>query len=195
MGTNLAHPLVRNPPVKQVIEPTTYGQRCVAVGKANEGKKSVMEIHYILPLFTYPPRFIGEDGMWHAFVPRDDYGTWSWDVQFSLKGPINAEAQHARRGLQLDESLRKKKNITNMYEQDRRLMGTRNFSGIRGIANQDHALTEKMGPMVDRSKEHLGTSDIPIIGLKDFVRCCAGSQGWRRTYLVQIVQRDRTSTQ
>jgi phthalate 4,5-dioxygenase oxygenase subunit len=143
LGIDPNHPLVKNPPVKQHIESTNYGKRCIAVGIEDENLYAFMEIHYIFPFYTYPPRFDGEDGMWHAFIPRDDYSTWSWDVQFSHHTPMS-----------------------NNYEQDRELMKDGNFSGIRGIANQDHAATESMGPIVDRSKESLGTSDAPIIQMR-----------------------------
>lgn len=166
LGIDPDHPLVKNPPVKQDVEDTNYGKRCVAVGIGNEHDNAFMEIHYIFPFYTYPPRFKGEDGMWHAFIPRDDYSTWSWDVQFSHDRPIDIQAQHDRRGLTLDEELRKQKNLANEYEQDRELMMSGNFTGIRGIANQDHAATETMGAIVDRSKEHLGTSDVPVIHLR-----------------------------
>lgn len=56
--------------------------------------------------------------------------------------------------------------VRNEYCQSRELQKTGNFSGILGIANQDHAATETMGPIVDRTKEHLGTSDLPIIHMR-----------------------------
>jgi phthalate 4,5-dioxygenase len=37
------------------------------------------------------------------------------------------------------------------------------YSGIQGIPTQDQAITESMGPIVDRTKEHLGTSDRMIM--------------------------------
>lgn len=37
------------------------------------------------------------------------------------------------------------------------------YTGIQGIPVQDQAVTESMGPIVDRTKEHLGTSDRMII--------------------------------
>jgi phthalate 4,5-dioxygenase oxygenase subunit len=166
LGIDPNHPLVKNPPVRQEVETTNYGKRCLAEGEADEQNNVFLEIHYIFPFYTFPPRVEGEDGMWHAFIPRDDYSTWSWDVQFSHKKPINVQAQHERRGLILDENLRKIRNMDNDYEQDRELMKHGNFSGIRGIANQDHAVTETMGPIVDRSKERLGTSDLPIIQMR-----------------------------
>ena len=166
LGIDPDHPLVKNPPVKQDVEDTNYGKRCVAVGIGNETDNAFMEIHYIFPFYTYPPRFGGEDGMWHAFIPRDDYSTWSWDVQFAHDRPVDVQANYDRRGLQLDEHFRKQVNIENEYEQDRDLQKTGNFTGIRGIANQDHAATETMGAIVDRSKEHLGTSDLPLIHMR-----------------------------
>lgn len=166
LGIDPSHPLIKNPPVKQDVEDTNYGKRCVAVGIGNENQSAFMEIHYIFPFYTFPPRFGGEDGMWHAFIPRDDYSTWSWDVQFCHNHPIDVEANYSRRGLKLDDHFKKQISIENDYGQSRELQKAGNFSGIRGIANQDHAATETMGPIVDRSKEHLGTSDLPIINMR-----------------------------
>jgi phthalate 4,5-dioxygenase oxygenase subunit len=39
----------------------------------------------------------------------------------------------------------------------------RSYSGIRGIRQQDMAVTETMGPIYDRTHEHLGTTDALII--------------------------------
>lgn len=169
LGIDPNHPLVKNPPVKQVVENTNYGKRCIAIGEGNDEEDALMEIHYVFPFYTFPPRFEGEDGMWHAFIPRDNDSTWSWDVQFSHSQPIDSNAQHERRGLDLDEHFRKKKNMGNDYLQDRELMKEGNFSGIRGIANQDHAATETMGTIVDRSTEHLGTSDLPVIQMRQIL--------------------------
>ncbi|WP_134700609.1 Rieske 2Fe-2S domain-containing protein [Ammoniphilus sp. YIM 78166] len=166
LGIDPDHPLCKNPPVRQEVESTIYGKRCLAEGEGEGGNNVFLEIHYIFPFYTYPPRMEGEDGMFHIFVPRDDHSTWSWDVQFSHQNPIDVQAQHDRRGLVLDENFRKMRNKENFYEQDRGLMKDGNFSGIRGIANQDHAVTEMMGPIVDRSIEHLGTSDMPIIQMR-----------------------------
>lgn len=168
LGISPDHPLVRNPPVKQDVEDTNYGKRCIGVGIGSETEHAFFEIHYIFPFYTFPPRLDGDDGMWHAFIPRDDYSTWTWDVQFSHNRPIDVQANHERRGIKVDEHFRKQINFESDYGQDRELQKTEkgNFTGIRGIAIQDHAATETMGPIVDRSKEHLGTSDLPIIHMR-----------------------------
>jgi hypothetical protein len=46
---------------------------------------------------------------------------------------------------------------------DREVQRTLTFTGIPGIGNQDLAMTESMGPIVDRTAEHLGSSDLAII--------------------------------
>jgi hypothetical protein len=40
---------------------------------------------------------------------------------------------------------------------------TESFTGIDGVNVQDRALQESMGPIVDRSREHLGPADKAII--------------------------------
>jgi phthalate 4,5-dioxygenase oxygenase subunit len=51
----------------------------------------------------------------------------------------------------------------NDYLIDRQAQRTDSFTGIAGIHQQDQAVTESMGPIYDRSQEHLGTSDAMVI--------------------------------
>ena len=66
-------------------------------------------------------------------------------------------------------SFRLKKNLSNDYYIDRQLQKQQTFTGIEGINTQDMALQEGMGPIVDRSKEHLGTSDRAIIAMRQLL--------------------------
>ena len=45
---------------------------------------------------------------------------------------------------------------------------TENFTGMRGIREEDIAVQEDQygGPIADRTKEHLGTSDVGVIALR-----------------------------
>ena len=54
-------------------------------------------------------------------------------------------------------------NKDNDYLIDREAQRTTSFTGIAGIHQQDQAVTESMGPIYDRSQEHLGTSDAMVI--------------------------------
>src|SRR5207302_1876487 len=60
------------------------------------------------------------------------------------------------------KTFRSKQNRSNNYGIDREVQRTESFTGIDGINQQDRALQESMGPIVDRSKEHLGPADKAI---------------------------------
>ena len=45
---------------------------------------------------------------------------------------------------------------------------TVNFTGIEDFLNHDACATESMGPIFDRSKEHLGVSDKAVIAVRKF---------------------------
>jgi nitrite reductase/ring-hydroxylating ferredoxin subunit len=51
----------------------------------------------------------------------------------------------------------------NDYLVDRKLQRTTSYTGIGSIFLQDQAVTESMGPVYDRTSEHLGTSDLMVI--------------------------------
>ena len=59
------------------------------------------------------------------------------------------------------------RNIDNDYQIDRDLQRSgRSFTGIRGVREEDLAVQESMGPIYDRSTEHLGSSDLAIIAMR-----------------------------
>jgi phthalate 4,5-dioxygenase len=60
-----------------------------------------------------------------------------------------------------------KENIANEYLRDVDVQRNENFSGIRSIVAQDAAMTEDQdGPVLDRSREYLVSSDRVITGLR-----------------------------
>jgi hypothetical protein len=68
----------------------------------------------------------------------------------------------------VDSGYRRIRNASNNYLQDREHQKTRSYSGINAVipAEQDGCATESMGPIYDRTKEHLGYSDKTIIALR-----------------------------
>src|SRR5262249_12622191 len=66
----------------------------------------------------------------------------------------------------LQPDLRLKRNRANDFLIDRELQRTRTFTGNEGINTQDAAVQEGMGPIVDRSQEHLGSTDRAIIAMR-----------------------------
>ena len=89
---------------------------------------------------------------WMAWHPTKGIGQDAWR-QFCMAVP----------GVDLDADWRKVRNLQNNYMQDRAKMKAGDFTGILGIPAQDMAMWESMGPIADRSEDHLGASDVAII--------------------------------
>ena len=114
-----------------------------------------------------------QDG--HMWVPIDDVSchVYNWSCGRDDNAPLTAEFMEAfetftGRGPDdfIPGTFKLKKNISNDYLIDRELQRTKTYTGITGLNTQDMALQEGMGPIVDRSKEFLGTSDRAIVTLR-----------------------------
>jgi phthalate 4,5-dioxygenase len=68
-------------------------------------------------------------------------------------------------GTEID-TLIPKYNRTNTYGLDREKQRKVSFSGMPFIPTQDQAVTEGMGRIADRTREHLGTTDVTIIHMR-----------------------------
>jgi phthalate 4,5-dioxygenase len=110
----------------------------------------------------------------HMWVPCDDEQTWVWSWTFSPDGellpPEVVEIERRQAGRTADDVVpgtqRFKRNRGNDYLIDRQRQKTANYTGIETIAAQDQAIQESMGPVADRSLEHLGTTDVAIIAAR-----------------------------
>ncbi|WP_321890134.1 Rieske 2Fe-2S domain-containing protein [Paraburkholderia bannensis] len=150
------------------VEYTKYGLRYAGVRNfREEGKLHARVTEVVLPFFTLiPPDGFGvrkNRRMANAFVPRDDESTWHIQWFFDETQPVDVAYRIEEGGHWVDENFRKKLNIDNWYEQDRQAMKTASMSGIKGILTQDHAVSETQGRILDRTKEHLGTSDVAVV--------------------------------
>lgn len=151
------------------VEHTSYGFRYAALRHAEGGERLVRITPYIVPFWTVVPPgpFKDEaDRVANAWVPRDDVTTWHIQFLFSSDKPIDVEWRIRAGGHQVDAGFRKLRNLDNWYLQDRVAMSTSSMSGIEGIVTQDHAVNETQGPILDRSREHLSTSDLAIITMR-----------------------------
>ena len=104
----------------------------------------------------------------HAWVPIDDENTWTWTFSANPHRdftPKEAEVSGGAGGMwgPIDENYRPVQNRDNNYMLDRAAQKNDTFTGISGIPNQDAAVQESMGPIVDRNREYLGQSDSAII--------------------------------
>src|SRR4030095_9799951 len=94
-------------------------------------------------------------------VPRDDESCW----RFQTGRPPSPEAGRTGSpvGGELGAGGRRIRTPENAYLLDRERQRSVSYTGIVGVGNQDRAVTESMGPIYDRTKEHLGTTDLAIV--------------------------------
>jgi len=110
-------------------------------------------------------------------VPMDDEHTMFWNGRYSPTRAMT-EDERARPGTtgyseyqppttQPLTNWRLKTTLANNYFMDYEAQrNRRRFSGIPPVKPQDVAMTESMGPIMDRTREHLGTSDAAIIQMR-----------------------------
>ncbi len=84
---------------------------------------------------------------------------------------VEAEVEDWKRGVnqhaeRIPGTLIPVRNAGNEYLIDREKQRTENFSGIDGARAQDAAMVESAGPISDRTREHLGTSDTAVIRMR-----------------------------
>ncbi|HEU5196088.1 MAG TPA: Rieske 2Fe-2S domain-containing protein [Methylomirabilota bacterium] len=165
------NPFVRGKAPKLELDVTDYGYRYAGVRPLDEASIHVRTYHFILPFHQIRPSR-SEGGVplvaGHMWVPIDDETTMVYNWEYSVTEPLTAEDRLERRlgngPHDVDQkTFRSIRNKRNDYMLDRCVQKTETFTGIDGINTQDRAIQEGMGPIVDRSKEHLGPADRAII--------------------------------
>jgi hypothetical protein len=102
-------------------------------------------------------------------VPIDDEHTSVMGYYFHAERPLTSEeVSIPMRGMnavpRIDlATLKPIANRGNDYLIDREMQRNVNYTGIQGVPEQDMAVTQSMGPIYSRDREHLGRSDLAII--------------------------------
>ena len=106
----------------------------------------------------------------HFWIPIDDENCWAWSYDYHPTRAITAAeraAMEAGKGVHCEYvpgTYQPLANKDNDYLMDRAAQKRGDsFSGIEGIAIQDGSLQESMGPIIDRTKENLVSTDNGII--------------------------------
>ena len=128
----------------------------------------------MFPYYTFVAGPLDQSsGLVHIWVPTDDYHSDIWTVMWRVRRPMTQEEREGMLGgphphvASFDPATGGlRANHANHFFQDRQVQMTQTFSGIPGIREQDGAVTLGMGAIVDRTQEHLGTSDTAVIALR-----------------------------
>jgi phenylpropionate dioxygenase-like ring-hydroxylating dioxygenase large terminal subunit len=158
---------------------------------------------WIMPWYTMVPPY-GDNALnAHAWVPIDDENCFSWTFTYHPTRPLTAlELDTMRRGGGIHVELipgtfRPVINKDNDYMIDRVAQKAgRSYSGVHGIAMQDASVQESMGPIQDRTKENLVSTDNAIIVARHRLRraALALQRGTAPPGLTQECQRVRSAT-
>jgi phthalate 4,5-dioxygenase oxygenase subunit len=148
------------------IENTRFGFHYTGIRKSGEGFNA-----RLVPVFLPYGRIIPLPGFWTTVmeVPMDDEHTASYLVDASEQAPLDVQARLRRSGFTAanysDNTF--KATDVNRYGQDRQAMRQkRSWSGLDGLTQEDAAITLSMGPVYDRTAEHLVAADAAIVKLR-----------------------------
>ena len=125
---------------------------------------------WVMPSFTMVPPRGDHPVHGHFWIPIDDENCWAWSFDYHPVRALTASERQAMidgKGIHVSYvpgTYRPAANKDNDYLMDRAAQkaGT-TYSGVEGIAMQDASLQESMGPIVDRTKENLVSTDNGII--------------------------------
>lgn len=164
------------------VERTNYGFRYVGIRDIGEIGTYLRLYQFILPFHQFrSQQIVRRKGKGsgnraeipimkgHMWVPMDDHNTmiYNWMLAVDDDKPLTQEFVEQQensggRGPEGETTVRHRTR-ENDWLIDRDVQRTKTYTGIKGVNTQDLAVQESMGPIVDRSREHLGTSDKAII--------------------------------
>ena len=172
---NLSFALAQAAPTYET-ESTPYGLRAAALRKTSDGRTYVRVTEHMMPLVTITPVGGTEPRAGAVFVvtPVDDthhllfFGTVGPTPhsavpldQLSMQDPDYEPDPRDYAGVQ------GKGDRGNAWGQNRSLMTEGHFTGFgRSLMEEDVAVQSSMGPIVDRSKENLSSSDVAVAHLR-----------------------------
>jgi len=159
-------------PVFEVVE--SAGGLYIGARRNAENDRYYWRItQWVMPSFTMiAPR--GDHSVHgHFWIPIDDETCWTWSFDYHPTRPLTDEevaAMRAGKGIHakvIPGTYRAVANKDNDYLIDRAAQKAgRTYSGVEGFAMQDQAVQESMGPIVDRTKETLVSTDSGIIMMR-----------------------------
>ncbi|HKN97394.1 MAG TPA: Rieske 2Fe-2S domain-containing protein [Pseudonocardiaceae bacterium] len=160
------------------VEDTWYGYRYAGIRETPAGHTHVRVTEYVVPYTTVVASlpFTSRQGM---FVPIDDHNCWRYNFAtqvepnpnnlggkglFDVPAPFTTPFQDRSSGI-----TPRPWTAENDYGIDREVQRATSFSGIPDFVTQDLMVTESMGPIYDRSQEHLGTTDKAVIRMRQIL--------------------------
>ena len=154
------------------VERKPYGLDASAHRPQADGSVYVRTTRYIMPFVSLTPFTDRVPGVVFIVSPVDDthhnllYGIWSptWDINDGEHVPVIMESSLGTLSYDPHHYTRVSAGRDQNYGQDREAMQRGHFSGFRGNLLQEDVVAQmSMGPIVDRTLDHLSSSDVAIV--------------------------------
>ena len=154
---------------------TDFGVRMISCRNAGDGITYLRVSNFVMPCYGFVPtgglKGNPEGYTIHSHVPVDDAHAMRFNILFRRNRPVSDEERQFEGDIGPGHV--KVRNIHNNYLQNREEQERETFTGMgKHFLIHDSCATESMGPIFDRSKEHLGTSDITVIAMRKFLLQC-----------------------
>ncbi len=164
---------VDSAPTFEFIE-KPYGFREAAIRKLPDGSRYARIREVVAPYYSFIPGPHGQPRLVVVIVPIDDETSAHWYYYMSPFGPVPEwyakSTTYDGTAPDDDDFAKDRGNVDNMWNQNREAMKNGHFSGImKNFVYEDFIIEESMGPIMDRSQEYLGTSDLVIIRFRQFL--------------------------
>jgi phthalate 4,5-dioxygenase oxygenase subunit len=168
-NTKGAHYQSDQKPKFEIVE-SSGGLFIAARRDAEQGNYYWRITQFIMPFYTMVPPYGHNALNAHAWVPIDDENCYTWTFTYHPTRPLSdMELDVMRKGGGIHVPLipgtfRPIVHKDNDYGMDRAAQKRgETYCGVAGIAMQDAAVQESMGPVQDRTKENLVSTDNAII--------------------------------
>jgi phenylpropionate dioxygenase-like ring-hydroxylating dioxygenase large terminal subunit len=158
------------------IENTAFGFHYASIRKV--GGPNPRDNVRLVPLFLPHGRVIQfPDFFTTVFdVPIDDEHTASYLIDASATRQLDLQERLKRSGMTQERFYSNNTFVANWdsgYWQDRDAMKNKlNWSGFKGITQEDAVISTSMGPIYDRTQEHLVAADAAIVRLRKRLLDC-----------------------
>jgi phthalate 4,5-dioxygenase len=157
-------------PPKYETQSTAYGMRAAALRSTADGHTYVRITEHLMPLVTITPvgRSLPRTGSLFVISPVDDthhvlFFGYFGDTPHSAKSPEEISMQVNEYQPDPNDYTGIRGDRMNAWGQDRALMAAGHFTGFgRSLLEEDAVVQSSMGPIVDRTEEHLSSSDIAV---------------------------------
>lgn len=143
--------------------------------RADAGERYWRIAQYLMPSHGYTPSATpGQNYLGQTWIPIDDESCWIYVYAWNPDRPLTDQEreQYSKGGAvfaETDAHYRPVRNRGNEYMMDRVRQRNESFTGIQGVSEQDAAIQDSQGRIVDRTREILSSTDMGVVRFRQLM--------------------------